>query len=629
MFSKLCRLIPLLLLLLAVALPVAAEQGMAIDPATCLGCHSNKFSAHDFAASVHGKNACTSCHTDITDLLKHMKGEIKVQKVQCERCHKKQNSEHYASIHAEKGVTCADCHTDVHTHTYWKNDKRIVVAKCIQCHDKEAVYQKSVHGKAVAAGNMDSAACNDCHNLHAIDKVAGVTDRKAREFHTKVCMKCHSDQKMMARNNVTTVAVKSYMESYHGKNYRLGFPEKVAGCADCHTAHSVLPKSDPASSVNPANIVKQCAQCHSKATPLFAKFYAHGEMTDREKYPILFYTFVAMTGLLLSTFAVFWVHTLLWMFRGFVENREKADELAAGTHHHVHVTEAGTHVHVIPDAHKQYRRFNRLHIFMHLLVITSFLLLSLTGLPLKFSTQAWAHTLMNLYGGAANAGILHRIGAGITFIYFGLAVVMSINFLFIRNDIKGNPIQRLFGPDSLCFNLRDIKDVYFMVRWFFFKGPKPTFERWTYWEKFDFVAVFWGMFAIGGSGLMLWFPEFFGMFLPGWAFNVATIVHSDEALLATGFIFTVHFFNTHGRPEKFPMDFVIFNGQIAKEEMIEERGDQWKRYEEQGITEQFACKRTSGVVYDFLVKGFGFSALSIGIGLLLLMILAFLSGGGH
>ena len=104
-----------------------------------------------------------------------------------------------------------------------------------------------------------------------------------------------------------------------------------------------------------------------------------------------------------------------------------------------------------------------------------------------------------------------------------------------------------------------------MIKWFFFKGPKPTFERWTYWEKFDFIAVFWGMFAIGGSGLMLWFPEIFGLFLPGWAFNIATIVHSDEALLATGFIFSVHFFNTHGRPEKFPMDFVIFNGQISKE----------------------------------------------------------------
>ena len=190
--------------------------------------------------------------------------------------------------------------------------------------------------------------------------------------------------------------------------------------------------------------------------------------------------------------------------------------------------------------------------------------------------------LMSLYGGSANAGLIHRICAGITFVYFGSAILMSIHFLFIRKDLPGNWLQRLFGPDSLCPNLRDIKDVTGMVRWFLFRGPKPTFERWTYWEKFDFLAVFWGMFAIGGSGLMLWFPEFFGAFLPGWAFNVATIVHSDEALLATGFIFTVHFFNTHGRPEKFPMDFVIFNGQMSKEEFIEERGDQWKRYEEAG-----------------------------------------------
>ncbi len=610
------KFMSMVLLAVGFALPAYAEQGMAIDPATCLGCHSDKMTIQAFAASVHGKNACTSCHIDIIDLAKHMRKELKVQKVQCERCHKKQNSEHYASVHAEKGVTCAQCHTDVHTHNYWKNDKRIAVAKCVQCHDKEAMYRKSVHGKGVAAGNMDSAACHDCHNLHAIDKVAN--DHKGREFHTKVCMKCHSDQKLMVRNNVTNVAVKSYMESYHGKNYRLGFPDKVAGCADCHTAHSVLPKSDPLSSVNPANMMKQCATCHPKATPAFAKFYAHGEMTDRDKYPILYYTFVCMTTLLLSTFTVFWIHSLLWMFRGFVDNREKAAMLTAGVAHHV-----------IPDAHKQYRRFNKLHIFLHVLVITSFLGLSLTGLPLKFSDQQWAHFMMQFYGGSAVAGQIHRICAGITFVYFSAALLMSFHFLFIRKDIPGNPLQRLFGPDSLCFNIRDIKDVYCMVRWFFFKGPKPTFERWTYWEKFDFVAVFWGMFAIGGSGLMLWFPEFFGLFLPGWAFNVATIVHSDEALLATGFIFSVHFFNTHGRPEKFPMDFIIFNGQIGKEEMIEERGDQWKRYEAAGITEQFACKKTSGVLWDFIFKGFGFMAVLTGLALVVLMVLAFLSGGGH
>jgi hypothetical protein len=168
-----------------------------------------------------------------------------------------------------------------------------------------------------------------------------------------------------------------------------------------------------------------------------------------------------------------------------------------------------------------------------------------------------------------------------------------------------------------------------MFRWFLFLGPKPTFERWTYWEKFDFLAVFWGMFAIGGSGLMLWFPEFFGTFLPGWMFNVATIIHSDEALLATGFIFTVHFFNTHGRPEKFPMDFVIFNGEINKEEFLEERADQWRRYEELGITEQFVKPKPSGVVYDFILKAFGFSAVFIGITLVILMVYAFMHGSGH
>ena len=618
MLHTLSRAFPALFLFLALALPAAAEQGMAIDPATCLGCHSSEISASAFAASVHGKNACTSCHVEITDLARHMRGEVKVQKVQCERCHKKENSEHYNSVHVQNEVKCADCHTDIHTHKSWKNDKRIAVAKCIQCHDKEAVYRNSSHGKSLAAGNQDSAACHDCHNLHDIQPIGDGKSRAARDFHTKVCLKCHSDEKMMARNNVFNVAVKTYMDSYHGKNYRLGFPEKVAGCADCHTAHSVLPASDPASSVNPKNLVNTCAPCHPKATPLFTKFYSHGEHGNREKFPILYYTFMAMTGLLVSTFAVFWLHTLLWMFRGFVENREKQALLEEG-----HVE------HHIEDGHKQYRRFQKRHVFLHLLVIISFLGLSMTGLPLKFSDQAWAKVLMDWLGGSANAGLIHRYCAGITFVYFMGAIILSIHFLFIRKDLKGNFLQRLFGPESLMPNLRDIQDVTGMVRWFLFKGPKPTFERWTYWGKFDFIAVFWGMFAIGGSGLMLWFPEFFGLFLPGWMFNVATIVHSDEALLATGFIFTVHFFNTHGRPEKFPMDFVIFNGQMSKHEFIEERGDQWKRYEEEGITENFKAKKSSGVVYDFVIKGFGFTALCIGIALLILMVLAFLGGGGH
>ncbi|HEX9080153.1 MAG TPA: cytochrome c3 family protein [Desulfuromonadaceae bacterium] len=610
----LIRLITALSLLLLPAGPASAQLGMAIDPADCLGCHRDTIQPEAFAASVHGTNACTSCHVELTDLKKHMLGEVMVSKVACVRCHKKVSAEHYASVHMLHGIACADCHRDIHALTPWKGDKRVAVATCLRCHSAQAVYRDSVHGKGVAAGNPDAAACHDCHNLHEIRSPGKAGSFQEREFHTEVCLRCHADERMMRRNLVFTVAVKTYMASYHGKNFRLGYPERVAGCADCHTTHDILPASDHRSSVNKKNLVRTCGHCHPKATPLFVKYYPHGEERDRHKYPILFWTFLAMTGLLVFVFSIFGAHTLLWMIRGFNENREKR----AAFHE-------GRLCPMPADGFTQYKRFNGKHIFLHVLVIVSFLGLSLTGLPLRFSNQEWARLMMHVYGGTANAGLIHRICAGITFVYFGAAVAMGIHFLFIRRDIPGNWLQRLFGPDSLCPNLRDIRDLVAMSRWFFFKGEKPSFERWTYWEKFDFLAVFWGMFIIGGSGLMLWFPQFFGSFLPGWMFNVATIVHSDEALLATGFIFTVHFFNTHGRPEKFPMDFVIFNGQLSKNDFKEERGDQWRRYEEAGVSERFKARRTTGALYDFLFKGFGFIALFTGVILLLLMLAAFVS----
>ena len=615
-----CRRFLLLLLVTLLLAPAmaGAQSGMAIAPETCLKCHEDVVSPVEFGGSVHGQNGCTSCHMEVTSLEQHVAGNVMPTEPKCVRCHKQESADHFASVHQLNEVKCSDCHDDIHKHRSWKGDKNKAVAKCTGCHDDHQDYLDSVHGKAVAAGNRDSAACHDCHGLHRIEPLGDDKSHHNREFHTKVCLKCHADKEMMARNGVFSVAVATYMESYHGKNYRLGSPDKVAGCADCHTSHTVLKRDDPKSSVNAANLVGTCAQCHPNATPLFSRFYSHGEMTDRVNYPILYWTFISMTGLLVGTFAVFWIHTLLWMVRGFAENRQK---LAA--------RHDGHEEHHISEPHKQYRRFQPRHIFLHLTVIISFLGLTLTGLPLKFSSQHWAQVMMDFFGGTYYAGLIHRGCAVLTFYYFVSALLLSIDFLFIRKDVKGMWLQRLFGPDSLCPNLRDIRDVVGMVRWFLFMGPKPTFERWTYWEKFDFLAVFWGMFAIGGSGLMLWFPEFFGYFLPGWMFNVATIIHSDEALLATGFIFTVHFYNTHGRPEKFPMDFVIFNGQMAKEEFIEERGDQWKRYEEAGITEEFACQKVSGPVYDFCLKAFGYIALFTGIACLFLMVFAFMSGGGH
>jgi hypothetical protein len=120
------------------------------------------------------------------------------------------------------------------------------------------------------------------------------------------------------------------------------------------------------------------------------------------------------------------------------------------------------------------------------------------------------------------------------------------------------------------------------------------------------------MFAIGFSGLMLWFPEFFTIFLPGWVLNIATIVHSDEALLASGFIFTVHFFNTHFRPSKFPIDTVIFTGRFPKYELVEERQEQYERLLAENNLETYRDKYPS-VGTDLFSAVMGFAMLAVGL----------------
>ena len=327
----------LLLLLLATASPRIsfAEKGMAVDPTSCLGCHSEKISADRFGASPHGKNGCTSCHLEGVDLVQHMTASVKLQKVNCSRCHQKEFAEHAGSVHQNKGVGCADCHSEIHHVAGWKKDKRVVLQRCLTCHPDQKAVLTSVHGKAIFAGNKDAADCSDCHGLHAIGKVQSADTTAGRMFHTSACIKCHENEKLMEANKVNHSAVETYLESYHGKGYRLGFLEKAAGCSDCHSAHGVLSKEDPASTVHKANLAKTCATCHKGASDLFAQYYSHGSHSDRENYPILYWTFLAMTGLLVGTFGVFWIHTLLWMYRGFVENREKQQALIEGRVHHI------------------------------------------------------------------------------------------------------------------------------------------------------------------------------------------------------------------------------------------------------------------------------------------------------
>lgn len=258
----------------------------------------------------------------------------------------------------------------------------------------------------------------------------------------------------------------------------------------------------------------------------------------------------------------------------------------------------------------EYFRFNLIHRLLHGAIIISFLGLTITGMPLKYSGSDWSIRLVRIVGGFEAAGVLHRICAIITFGYFvGHLIYLAYFFAVINKE----PISKfIFGPNSMVPNLKDLRDIRDMFKWFLGLGPKPKFDRFTYWEKFDYWAVFWGMFMIGGSGLMLWFPTFFSKYVPGWLFNVATIIHSDEALLASGFIFIFHYIHTHIRGEKFPLDFVIFTGRLTEEELKEERPLEYQRLVERNEIDEIKTNPTPRWLKNF--SGIvGFCALVIGI----------------
>ena len=112
--------------------------------------------------------------------------------------------------------------------------------------------------------------------------------------------------------------------------------------------------------------------------------------------------------------------------------------------------------------------------------------------------------------------------------------------------------------------------------------------------------------------------------MPGWMINIALVVHSDEALLAAGFIFTFHFFNTHFRLEKFPMDTVIFSGRISKTEMLHERERWYNRFVAENRLEDYRVK-DEWKKWKNIHRSFGYVFFGLGLILLALIVYAMTS----
>jgi cytochrome b subunit of formate dehydrogenase len=266
-----------------------------------------------------------------------------------------------------------------------------------------------------------------------------------------------------------------------------------------------------------------------------------------------------------------------------------------------------------------FMRFTREQRYMHAVLFTTFLGLAGTGLPLRFSDSIWARGLAKGVGGFGAILFFHKL----------FAVVLSIAFLLHLKDIFQRGIMHrqkgiFWGPNSMVANWKDVKDLISHLRWFVGIGKRPNFDRYAYWEKFDYWAVFWGMIVIGFSGYAMWFAPFFAHFLPGWALNAVLVIHSEEGLLAILFIFSIHFVNTHLRPDSFPMDMVVFTGVESEEEFKHKRPMEYERLVREGKLEARLGEAPQTWLVNFS-RVVGTIAILIGLTLLVLTLTAYFS----
>jgi cytochrome b subunit of formate dehydrogenase len=608
------------------------SEGAELSNEACFECHSDKsltketggkevslfVDAEKYSRSVHGGNECISCHTDVTEI-PHSES---LKKVDCGQCHGEESTTYLNSTHGKGFIQkipdapdCATCHgkhdilpkSDPASKTHPLHQIQI----CTTCHvnpriagkyslptaDKIEAYRTGVHGRGVIeSGLLVSANCVTCHTAH---NVRPKTDPKSTIYWSKIpdlcgtchlgiledfrqsehgklwiqksskgpgCITCHGAHGILHPvslefqlqipalcGNCHRIQGRSYKDNFHGQVTALGFVQ-AASCADCHTAHKNLRKEDVHSTVHPANLQKTCGSCHGKVSAAYITYDPHMNPSDPNRNRIIYYIRTFFIVMIYFVFGFFGLHYLLWFIRsmiGFLRGEFKS-----------HPDTRGPHI----------RRFAPAHVWVHTIVALTFTVLSITGFTIYFHDAAAARFTAKILGGIGFMRYLHRVAALLTFGY-AFFHIAYLAYLYFRKKEKG----LLRGPAAMTPSLKDFGDFFRNMRWFLFLGPLPKFDRWTYWEKLEYLVEWWGVPVIGISGLALWFPKFFTAFLPGWVLNAAQVIHTYEAFLAAGYVFLFHFFIAHLRPETFPMDASIFTGRVSLERFKEERPLEYER----------------------------------------------------
>ncbi|MBU7007565.1 formate dehydrogenase subunit gamma [Phosphitispora fastidiosa] len=218
-----------------------------------------------------------------------------------------------------------------------------------------------------------------------------------------------------------------------------------------------------------------------------------------------------------------------------------------------------------PQSKTVYQRWNIHHRLVHFGIYAPFILCAITGLPIKFHHKGWAQALASFFGGGDGLLFWHLLAGVLIFLtciyHLGYSLLWAVKY---RHNLTIPMLPWAKGTWTA------------LKQYFAYQLGKsdehPKFGRYQWKEMFDYWAVFWGMFMIGGSGLLMWFPEFTFQYFPKWFVDAYRWAHSDEAVLAVVFIFTWHFYNVHFQPEFFPMSWVWWDGKMSVDTMELEHG---------------------------------------------------------
>lgn len=436
-------------------------------------------------------------------------------------------------------------------------NKSNISATCGSCHDEIArEFDLSIHGAALQRGNADSPTCTDCHGEHEIlesqlarSKVASVNVAE------HVCGPCHNSVGLVAKYGISSERFESYNDSYHGLAVRFG-DIAAANCASCHGVHNILPSTDDRSMIHPANLNETCGSCHPGANENFAIGKVH--VTSTTEVPLIYWIKRIYLLLIAVTIGSMVLHNLIdWLHNAQEQFRQRQGKSSNPEA----VTEAGLYVRMTLEDRIQ-----------HWFLLTSFLLLVITGFMLKFP-DAWWVVLIRRAGGENiflwRSG-LHRVAA----------VVMVAGSVYHIYYAAFTQRGRRFIRD-IWFRGQDLRDLIQQLRFNLgLSTIRPRYDRFNYGQKAEYWAVIWGTMVMTISGFALWFENqtmsrFSKLFL-----DVCEVIHYYEAWLAFLAILVWHFYDVIFSPRVYPMNFAWLTGKVNASFMEEEHPKQLQRLRE-------------------------------------------------